>query len=117
MGKTARAESAKLIVSKIMALVGDGDAFVLSGDFNAEPHEKPILVLNNSFEDPANTTGLKGYIGTFSGFQLDAPLDRRIDYLFIKNMEVKTYRHLDTKRANGRWISDHLPVLLSFDLN
>ena len=117
MGETARTESAKLIVSKIADLVSSGDAVVLSGDFNAEPYEKPILVLNHSFEDPADRVKLQGPVGTFSGFQLDAPLDRRIDYIFTKNMEVKTYRHLDTKRANGRWISDHLPVFLSFDLN
>jgi endonuclease/exonuclease/phosphatase family metal-dependent hydrolase len=49
MGKEARAESAKLIVSKIADLVSDGDAIVLSGDFNAEPHEEPILVLEKFF--------------------------------------------------------------------
>ena len=117
LGEIARAESAKLIVSKIKALVDGVDAVVLSGDFNAEPHEEPILVLNHSFEDPADKVSIQGPVGTFSGFQLDTPLDRRIDYIFTKNVEVKTYQHLDTKRSNGRWISDHLPVLLSFDLN
>ena len=117
MGETARAESAKLIVSKIAALVGDGEGLVLSGDFNAEPNEEPILVLNDSFEDPADRVKVQEPVGTFSGFQLDTLLDRRIDYIFTKNVEVTTYQHLDTKRANGRWISDHLPVLLSFDLN
>ena len=117
MGEIARAESAKLIISKIADLVSSGDVVVLSGDFNAEPHEKPILVLNHSFEDPADRVKLQGPVGTFSGFQLDAPIDRRIDYIFTKKVEVKTYQHLDAKRANGRWISDHLPVLLSFDLN
>ena len=117
MGEIARAESAKLIISKIADLVSSGDVVVLSGDFNAEPHEEPILVLNHSFEDPADKVSLQGPVGTFSGFQLDAPLERRIDYIFTKKVEVKTYRHLDTRRANGRWISDHLPVLLSFDLN
>jgi endonuclease/exonuclease/phosphatase family metal-dependent hydrolase len=117
IGEIARAESAKLIISKITALVSSGDALVLSGDFNAETHEKPILVLNHSFADPADRVSLQGPVGTFSGFQLDAFLDRRIDYIFTKNMVIKTYRHLDTKRANGRWISDHLPVFLSFDLN
>ena len=116
-GEIARTESAKLIVSKIADLVSSGDAVVLSGDFNAEPHKEPILFLNHSYEDPADRVKLQGPIGTFSGFQLDAPLDRRIDYIFTKKVEVKTYHHLDAKRANGRWISDHLPVLLSFDLN
>ena len=117
MGEIARVESAKLIISKIANLVSSGDVIVLSGDFNAEPHEESILVLNHSFEDPADKVKLQGPVGTFSGFQLDAPLNRRIDYIFTKNVEIKTYQHLNTKRANGRWISDHLPVLLSFDLN
>ena len=117
MGEKARAESAQLIVSKIADLVSYADTIVLSGDFNAQPHEEPIRVIKNYFEDPADKIGLEGPTGTFSGFQLDAPLDRRIDYIFTKNVLVKTYQHLDTKRANGRWISDHLPVLLSFDLN
>ena len=117
LGEIARDESAKLIVSKIADLVSSGDALVLSGDFNAEPDEEPILVLNHSFEKPADKVSLQGPVGTFSGFQLDAPLDRRIDYIFTKNVEIKTYQHLDTKRANGRWISDHLPVFLSFGLN
>ena len=117
MGKEARAESAKLIVSKIATLVDGGDAVILSGDFNAQPHEEPILVLNHSFEDPSDRVNLQGPVGTFSGFQLDAALDRRIDYLFTKDVEAKTYQHLETKRANDRWISDHLPVFLYFNLN
>ena len=117
LGETARAESAKLMVSKITALVSEGEAIVISGDFNAEPHEEPILVLNHFFDDPAYIVKLRGPVGTFSGFQLSAVLDRRIDYIFSQNVKVKTYQHLETKRANGRWISDHLPVLLSFDLN
>jgi endonuclease/exonuclease/phosphatase family metal-dependent hydrolase len=76
MGKEARAESAKLIVSKIAALVSDGETLVLSGDFNAEPHEEPFWVLKNSFEDPADQVKLQGPVGTFNGFELDANLDR-----------------------------------------
>ncbi len=117
MGKEARAESAKLIISKIAALVSDGEAIILTGDFNAEPHEEPIGVLKNSFEDPANKVELQGPVGTFSGFELDANLDRRIDYIFTKGVNVMGYQHLATRRMNGRWISDHLPILLSFQLN
>ncbi len=117
MGEEARAESAKLIVSKIAALVSDGEAIILSGDFNAEPHEEPIVVLKNSFEDPANKVKLKGPVGTFNSFELDANLDRRIDYIFTKVVNVVGYQHLATRRTNGRWISDHLPILLSFELN
>ena len=79
--------------------------------------EEPVLVLKNSFEDPADKVRLEGPFGTFSGFQLDAELDRRIDYIFIQGVSVISYQHLATRRTNGRWISDHLPIVLSFELN
>ena len=117
MGVKAREESAKLIVSKIKSLVSSEEAIILSGDFNTEPNEEPVLVLKNSFEDPADKVRLEGPFGTFSGFQLDAELDRRIDYIFIQGVSVISYQHLATRRTNGRWISDHLPIVLSFELN
>ena len=117
MGVKARSESAKLIVSQIASLVSAGETIILSGDFNAEPHEEPVLILKNSFEDPADKVGVEGPFGTFSGFQLDATLDRRIDHIFIKGLSVINYQHLTTRRTNGRWISDHLPIVLSIELN
>jgi len=117
MGVNARAESAKLIASKIGSLVDGEEAVVLSGDFNAEPQEEPILVLRNNFQDPLETVNLRGPVGTFNGFDLDAILDRRIDYIFFKETRVVNYQHLDTKRSNNRWISDHLPIYFKFKLD
>jgi len=117
MGLKAREESAKLIVSKIKSLVSNEEAIILSGDFNAEPHEEPILVLKNSFKDPVDTRSLNGPTGTFNGFNLNAILDRRIDYIFFKGVSVINYQHLATLRRNARWISDHLPIVISFELN
>jgi len=117
MGVKARAESAKLIASKIESLVDGEEPVILSGDFNAEPQKEPILVLKNNYQDPADTIELKGPVGTFSGFQLDAPLDRRIDYIFYKSVKPIECQHLDTKRSNKRWISDHLPIYFKFKLD
>ena len=117
MGVSARAESAKLIASKIGSLVDGEEAVVLSGDFNAEPQEEPILVLRNNFQDPLETVNLRGPVGTFNRFDLDAILDRRIDYIFFKETRVLNYQHLDTKRSNNRWISDHLPIYFKFKLD
>jgi len=117
VGVKARAESAKLIAMKIESLVDGEKAVILSGDFNAEPQQEPILVLKNNYQDPADTTSLKGPIGTFNGFDLNANLDRRIDYIFFKEVKPLEYQHLDTKRSNRRWISDHLPVYFKFKLD
>ena len=117
MGVKARAESAKLITSKIASLADGEEAVVLSGDFNAEPQQEPISVLKNNFQDPIETVDLKGSLGTFNGFDLYANLDRRIDYIFYKSVKPIEYLHLDTKRSNKRWISDHLPIYFKFKLD
>lgn len=117
MGVNARAESAKLIVSKIASLVEGEESVIVSGDFNAESHQEPILVLKNNFQDPIETVDLKGPLGTFSGFDLDANLDRRIDYIFYKSVKPIEYQHLDKKRSNKRRISDHLPIYFKFKLD
>jgi len=52
MGLKAREESAKLIASKIESLVGAKETMILSGDFNAEPQQEPILVLKKTIKTP-----------------------------------------------------------------
>ena len=114
VGKAARANSALLIIEKIKSLVSTESVFVLTGDFNASPNELPITHLKNAFRDPLEYIELSGPEGTFNAFNLQAPLDRRIDYIFFQGLTPLSYAHLSEKRANGRWISDHLPV--KFDL-
>ena len=50
-------------------------------------------------------------MGTFNGFDLNPPLDKRIDYIFVDKFEVDSYSHIDSKILNGNWPSDHLPVI------
>ena len=114
VGKAARANSALLIIEKIKSLVSTESVFVLTGDFNASPNELPITHLKNAFRDPLEYIELSGPEGTFNAFNLQAPLDRRIDYIFFQGLTPLSYAHLSEKRANGRWISDHL--LVKFDL-
>jgi endonuclease/exonuclease/phosphatase family metal-dependent hydrolase len=114
VGKAARANSALLIIEKIKSLVSPESVFVLTGDFNASPNELPITHLKSAFRDPLEYIELSGPEGTFNAFNLQAPLDRRIDYIFFQGLTPLSYAHLSEKRANGRWISDHLPV--KFDL-
>ena len=113
MGEKARAESAKLIASKTESLVDGEESVILSGDFNAEPHQEPILVLKNNFQDPVEVVDLKGPVGTFNGFDLNANLDRRIDYIFYQpstGLKLKESRVIEEPIA-----SDHRPVLAVFE--
>lgn len=114
-GKVARRESSKLLLTKIKAIVGN-HTFFCTGDFNATPDAEPIQILVNdgllidsktvSEEPPYGTSG------TFTSFKFDAPMDKRIDYIFIsKDVKVKKYGVL-TDSQYGRFPSDHFPVMI-----
>tara|TARA_B100001093_G_scaffold519981_1_gene611843 strand:+ start:3510 stop:4346 length:837 start_codon:yes stop_codon:yes gene_type:complete len=110
IGQMARTESAILIREKIKSINREQLPVVLSGDFNALPEEQPIAELKKLFRDPLEDIVLIGPLGTFNGFEVGVQPDRRIDYIFSDGFNVKSYKHLDDKRKNGRWISDHLAV-------
>lgn len=118
VGVEARAESAKLIVEKIKEMTNEGDAVVLTGDFNVTPDTDPYANIIKYMDDDLekSETKLAGPFGTFSGFDVNSKLERRIDYIFSRNLKVLSYSHLDDKRDNGLWVSDHLPVKATFSL-
>lgn len=114
IGVIARANSATLILEKIKAITDSGSRVILSGDFNAQPDSQPIKNINAYMSDAFAHTQKEFYgpIGTFSGFNTSATLEDRIDYVFFRNMEATSLTHIDDRRKNGLWVSDHLPVLL-----
>lgn len=118
VGVEARAESAKLIIDKIKEMTGKRDAVILTGDFNVTPDTDPYANIVKYMDDDLEKSKGKliGPIGTFSGFDVNSKLERRIDYIFSRNLEVLSYSHLDDKRDNGLWVSDHLPVVATFSL-
>ena len=115
VGKTARKKSSELILKKIKELNTKSLPVVLMGDFNSNPDSDPIKVLKNNLQDALeiSSTKLKGPRGTFNGFDNTHLLDNRIDYIFVKEMQVLSYRHIDDRLNNNRHISDHLPVMIS----
>lgn len=113
-GVVARRESAKLVLARLHAIAGALPALLL-GDLNATPQSEPVgLLLAGGLRDAraASQTPAEGPLGSFNGFALDAPLRDRIDYILLHGpWRVQRYRALDERRANGRYPSDHLPIL------
>jgi endonuclease/exonuclease/phosphatase family metal-dependent hydrolase len=112
IGKTARAKSAELIVKKIEAINTKKLPVVLMGDFNLTPDEAPIAYLMKKLID-GRQESIKapfGPTGTFSGFDREMTLDKRIDYIFVKEFMVKSYVHIDDRMENNKHLSDHFPV-------
>ena len=112
MGVVARDKSAILILDRIAEWTTDDERVILAGDLNSGPQERPVAFLRDRLIDGADIApyGLVGPPGTWNGFDPTVTPDRRIDYIFVRNLDVVTYRHLDDRRKNGLWISDHLPV-------
>jgi endonuclease/exonuclease/phosphatase family metal-dependent hydrolase len=113
VGAEARANSAALLLEKIAEVDREGEPVLLMGDFNAEPGSAPIAALTAQLDD-ARSGGapvMLGPEGTFSGFRVDGPVTRRIDYVFLSrgDWDVKEYA-VFTDSRNGRYLSDHLPV-------
>ena len=84
------------------------------GDLNCLPIEMPIKILSQYLKDSfiENSHSVYGPIGTFNEFDIGRVLTQRIDYIFVRNIDVKSYRAIDDKRKNNLYLSDHLPLLI-----
>jgi len=112
-GEVARKESAKLLLQKVKAIAGAAPVFCL-GDFNSTPETEQIRLMQASLRDAylVSQSPPYGPVGTFNGFKIDAPMDARIDYVFLSpGITVLKYGVLSDSLA-GRFPSDHHPLLL-----
>lgn len=119
IGKVAREKSAELVFQKIEEVNTENLPVVLMGDLNLSPDEEPIRFLQKQLTDGQMATkqAFYGPTGTSSGFDHNRVLERRIDYIFVKDFEVVSYIHIDDRMENNMHISDHLPVLASLKIN
>lgn len=111
-GVVARRESAHLMLRKIHEIAGAHPVLCL-GDFNATPDSEPIGIMAAGMRDARQETLTPPYgpVGTFNDFKIDAPLQDRIDYIFLgPRWKVLRYAVL-TDSVAGRFPSDHLPVV------
>lgn len=113
-GAVARAEGLRLIRHTIDSLNTEGLPFVLTGDFNLTPDEKPVQILTNSMQDAFAAAPVRlGPAGTFTGFNYQDPATRRIDYVMVSQtpkVEVLRFATL-TDAVDGRYPSDHFAVV------
>lgn len=116
MGKIARAESAKLLLRKVLEIGGTYPCIVM-GDFNAAPDDEPIKIIGDVNDvnhlinaKAVSTSPHYGPSGTFNGFQAKETTDQPIDHIFIKN-GVRVLQHATLSQTwGGRFSSDHFPV-------
>jgi len=112
-GVVARQQSGLLMVKKIREIAGNSTT-ILTGDFNSTPETEQIKHIQTLLSDAHEVTKQAPYgpEGTFNSFKFDAPMDKRIDYIFVtKNVDVLKYGVL-TDAKEQRYPSDHQPVLI-----
>jgi endonuclease/exonuclease/phosphatase family metal-dependent hydrolase len=115
MGQTARLESAKLIWKKIQALnKGRNLPYVLTGDLNSQPDEAPAQYLAAQLQNAREVSELVyGGIDTWENFNFKEQPKGCIDYIFLSRspaIKVTKFATL-TDSYNGKYPSDHLPVV------
>jgi len=116
-GKVAQENSARLILKKIETINQENLPVILMGDLNVTPEEKTISLLKEELQDAISlsTSPFYGPKGTFNAFK-NEPATKRIDYCFVKNINILSYSHIDDRLDNNKAISDHYPVLITMDL-
>jgi endonuclease/exonuclease/phosphatase family metal-dependent hydrolase len=115
-GAEARENSARMI-RQYFGRLSKQQPVIVTGDFNSTPDSKPYAVLT----DPQPGAKLldsrsiakqaaEGPNSTWCGFREVVP-GRRIDFIFVApEVIVRQHRTIDD-RINGRFPSDHLPVV------
>ena len=116
-GRIAQKKSSELLLQIIDDKKIDDQKIIVMGDFNAQPNDEPIKTLKKELIDHYNKSGVVSYgpLGTFNQFATDKLIERRIDYILTKNITVKTYIHIDDRRKNNLFLSDHLPVMIKVE--
>lgn len=113
IGKTAREESAKLILKKAEELNTDKLPLVMMGDLNATAEEEPIKVFSENLKNSVELAKYKMLAsGTFNAFKWAETPSNVIDYVFV-NGQWDVLRHgVITQSDQQRYPSDHFPVLV-----
>lgn len=118
IGVTARNNSSKLLKKRISEIVKK-QPVILMGDFNTQDTTEAYKVLTDSEnESPRlydsqfiSKTRHHGSHVSFNGFGTSIEPGNKIDFIFVtKNVEVLQHGVID-EVVDGRYPSDHMPVL------
>jgi endonuclease/exonuclease/phosphatase family metal-dependent hydrolase len=113
---TARENSGKVMVNKIKEIVSTDLPVISLGDFNSIPTSPQIddikTLLQSAYDvSESPTDGPEGTAYKKFKYDIENP-GKRIDYVFInKKVRVLTYSVLDYTYDDGRFPSDHLPIV------
>ena len=117
-GVVARREGARINV-EMMHRLSQGYPVFIVGDLNARANERGVHYLMGAyFDDSRLTTGidLVGPEGTYSGWDPNRSDTKRIDYVYSRLADIKSYKVITEDYGRGVTPSDHFCVIVSVAL-
>ena len=110
----ARTQSARVIAAHLGKLPAEADV-VLTGDFNTDAGSEPHRILTELLKDAREgVSEAKGPTDTFHGFK-GTPRPGRIDWILYRGRLQPVAVETITHSQEGRYPSDHFPVLAVFE--
>ena len=113
-GQVARREAANILVQRAADVAGDGPV-IITGDFNAAAgsSEPWKLLVDAGFRDAwTSAEKREGPTVTYQGFKPPKEgVDSRIDWVMMAGPVKSTFCETVTFARDGRYPSDHFPVL------
>ena len=106
-GEEAREQSIILIVNRIKEIVPEGTPLFLTGDFNSTTDSEIYAPLKAVAEDAREVAVESDRRGTFNGWGKASSV---IDHIFVRGVEVDSFKVLCDKNYGAAYISDHYPV-------
>ena len=111
-GTQARKKSTDLILHTIKSKNEENFPVILTGDFNLGDDSLSIQKIQNQMKDVLiGINKSNKYYGTYNGFQFENINEKRIDYIFTKDLIQLKAEHIHLKTPYKGWASDHHPVL------
>lgn len=113
IGDVARSEGAKLIANR--ADMFKGIPTIVTGDFNVNPQSGAYKTITQAgFVDARTLDPNANDIKTYNGFDVEP--EEMIDFIFVKyGFKVKSCNTI-TDKIDGKYVSDHYPVLAELEL-
>jgi endonuclease/exonuclease/phosphatase family metal-dependent hydrolase len=126
MGSEARLQSATLMTRKIDELARAGNArhpVILTGDFNCRPDSAPYAAIANPADaalalvdaQHVSRTPHTGGNSTSNAFTVISP-GAKIDHVFVRDVPAVLAHRIEDPRVDGRFVSDHQPIVAVLDL-
>jgi endonuclease/exonuclease/phosphatase family metal-dependent hydrolase len=117
LGAVARREGTRMLLRKIEETVG-AYPVIVTGDFNDVPGSEPYRMMTSAGMHDAMIRSRDPHHGptsTWNGFREIEP-QRRIDFIFVARVIEVLQHAILSDNFDGRFPSDHLPVIAELRL-